>query len=134
MTSGQKLLRDIMTRGVTSVPLDLSIRKVADIMTRQNVSGVAVTDHNGEIMGIISEMDLLKVVVDESLLDSSAETIMNTYIQSVEPSTTLDSAAQIMMNRGIHRLIVLSEQGVGASDRPVGILCASDIVKELSKT
>ena len=134
MTSGQKLLRDIMTRGVTSVPLDVSIRKVADIMARQNVSGVAVTDHNGEIVGIISEMDLLKVVLDESLLDSSAETIMNTFIQSVEPSITLDSAAQIMMNRGIHRLIVLSESGVGASDRPVGILCASDIVKELSKT
>jgi predicted transcriptional regulator len=85
-------------------------------------------------MGIISEMDILKVVLDESLLDSSAETIMNPFVQSVKPSSTLDSAVQIMMNKGIHRLIVLSESGVGASDRPVGILCASDVVKELSKT
>jgi predicted transcriptional regulator len=134
MNSKQKLLRDVMTRGVTSVPMDTPIREVADVMARQNVSGVAVTDHNGEIMGIISEMDILKVVLDESLLDSSAETIMNPFVQSVKPSSTLDSAVQIMMNKGIHRLIVLSESGVGASNRPVGILCASDVVKELSKT
>jgi CBS domain-containing protein len=126
-----RLLRDVMTRGVVSVPMDLSIREVAEKMTQQNVSAVTVTDHNGEIMGLISEMDVLQAVTDRSILDSAAETIMNSHIQSVGPSITLDKAAKIMMNRGIHRLVVLSETGVGASDRPVGILSASDLVREI---
>jgi CBS domain-containing protein len=128
-----RLLRDVMTRGVVSVPMDLSIREVAEKMTQQNVSAVTVTDHNGEIMGLISEMDVLQAVTDRSILDSAAETIMNSHIQSVGPSITLDKAAKIMMNRGIHRLVVLSETGVGASDRPVGILSASDLVREIIK-
>jgi CBS domain-containing protein len=111
--------------------MDLSIREVAEKMTQQNVSAVTVTDHNGEIMGLISEMDVLQAVTDRSILDSAAETIMNSHIQSVGPSITLDKAAKIMMNRGIHRLVVLSETGVGASDRPVGILSASDLVREI---
>lgn len=126
-----RLLRDVMTRGVVSVPMDLSIREVAEKMTQQNVSAVTVTDHNGEIMGLISEMDVLQAVTDRSILDYAAETIMNSHIQSVGPSITLDKAAKIMMNRGIHRLVVLSETGVGASDRPVGILSASDLVREI---
>ena len=128
-----RLLRDIMTRGVVSVRMDLSIREVAEKMIQQNVSAVTVTDHNGEIMGLISEMDVLQTVMDRSILNSTAETIMSSNIQSVEPSITLDKAARIMMNRGIHRLVVLSEPGVGASDRPVGILSTGDIIREIIK-
>ena len=121
-----------MTRGVTSVPMDLALREVAKIMIDQNVSGVAVTDHNGEIMGFITEMDMLHVVVDKSLLDETAEAIMTTSLKSISPSTDLETAAKVMLDARIHRLIILSEPGMGASDRPVGILSASDIIRQLT--
>jgi len=131
MMKNHILLRDIMTRGVTSVPLDITLREVAKILIDQNVSGVAVTDHNGEIMGFITEMDMLHVVVDKSLLDRTAEEIMTTSLKSISPSTDLETAASVMLEARIHRLIILSEQGMGASDRPVGILSASDIIRQL---
>ena len=121
-----------MTRGVTSVPMDLALREVAKIMIDQNVSGVAVTDHNGEIMGFITEMDMLHVVVDKSLLDDTAEAIMTTSLKSISPSTDLETASSVMLDARIHRLIILSEPGMGASDRPVGILSASDIIRQLT--
>ena len=131
MMKNHILLRDIMTRGVTSVPMDITLREVAKILIDQNVSGVAVTDHNGEIMGFITEMDMLHVVVDKSLLDNTAEAIMTTSLKSISPSTDLETAASVMLEARIHRLIILSEQGMGASDRPVGILSASDIIRQL---
>lgn len=132
MMKNHILLRDIMTRGVTSVPLDITLREVAKILINQNVSGVAVTDHNGEIMGFITEMDMLHVVVDKSLLDCTAEEIMTTSLKSISPSTDLETAASVMLEARIHRLIILSESGMGASDRPVGILSASDIIRQLT--
>jgi len=131
MMKNHILLRDIMTRGVTSVPMDITLREVAKILIDQSVSGVAVTDHNGEIMGFITEMDMLHVVVDKSLLDCTAEEIMTTSLKSISPSTDLETAASVMLEARIHRLIILSEQGMGASDRPVGILSASDIIRQL---
>ncbi len=132
MMKNHILLRDIMTRGVTSVPMDVTLREVAKIMIDQNVSGVAVTDHNGEIMGFITEMDMLHVVVDKSLLDETAEAIMTTSLKSISPSTDLETASSVMLEARIHRLIILSEPGMGASDRPVGILSASDIIRQLT--
>ena len=132
MMKNHILLRDIMTRGVTSVPMDITLREVAKIMIDQNVSGVAVTDHNGEIMGFITEMDMLHVVVDKSLLDETAEAIMTTSLKSISPSTDLETASSVMLEARIHRLIILSEPGMGASDRPVGILSASDIIRQLT--
>ncbi|MCD4767748.1 MAG: CBS domain-containing protein [Methanosarcinales archaeon] len=132
MMKNNILLRDIMTRGVTSVPMDITLREVAKIMVDQDVSGVAVTDHNGEIMGFITEMDMLHVVVDKSLLDNTAEAIMTTSLKSISPSTDLETASSVMLDARIHRLIILSEPGMGASDRPVGILSASDIIRQLT--
>lgn len=128
------LLKDVMTRGVMTVPMDIPVKEVACLMSNQHVSGIAVIDHSGEIVGVISEMDMLKTVGDESLLNQPAESIMNYYVQSVKPTTSLKVAAEMMMKHGYHRLIVLSEPGVGASNRPIGILSASDIVKTISKT
>ena len=122
-----------MTRGVITVPLDIPVKEVAYLMANQHVSGIAVIDHTGEIIGVISEMDMLKTVNDESLLDGPVESIMNYYVQSVKPTTSLKVAAEMMMEHGFHRLMVLSESGVGASNRPIGILSASDIVKIISQ-
>lgn len=126
------LLRDVMTRGVTSVPMDMSLMEVAKIMVDQNISGVAVTDHNGEIMGFITEMDMLQAVIDKSLLYNTAEAIMTTSLKSINPSTNIETAASVMLDEHVHRLIILSESGMGASDRPVGILSASDIIRQLT--
>ncbi|MDW7775515.1 MAG: CBS domain-containing protein [Methanosarcinales archaeon] len=126
------LLKDVMTRGVMTVSMDIPVKEVASLMSNQHVSGIAVVDHTGEIMGVISEMDILKTVNNESLLDEPAESIMNYYVQSVKPTTSLKVAAEMMMKHGYHRLIVLSESGVGASNRPIGILSASDIVRTIS--
>jgi hypothetical protein len=39
----------------------------------------------------------------------------------------------MMREKSIHRLLVFSESGVGASQRPIGILSASDIVREAGR-
>jgi len=122
-----------MTRGVITVTSDIPVKEVAYLMANQHVSGIAVIDHTGEIIGVISEMDMLKTVEDESLLDKPVESIMNYYVQSVKPTTSLKVAAEMMMEHSFHRLMVLSESGVGASNRPIGILSASDIVKIISQ-
>jgi CBS domain-containing protein len=134
MMFNEMTIRDIMTRGVITVPLDRYVRNVADIMSRQNVSGIAVVDHSGAVMGMISEIDMLKVILDESLLDATVEVIMNHNVQSVKPSTPLRTAAKIMMEKKIHRLLILSEPGVGASQRAVGIISASDIIKIIKES
>jgi len=131
MTLSELTVKDVMTRGVISVPIDYPVMEVAKIMAKQKVSGIAVIDENGEVMGMIAEMDMLKIILDESLMDTTVEDIMNYEVQSVKPSTSLKETVGIMKKKGIHRLLVLSEPGVGASYRPVGILSASDIISKV---
>lgn len=133
MTTKCKLVRDIMTRGVITVLINAKIKDVAELMTRYRLSGIAVTGSHGEIVGIISNTDMLKIFDGTELKNITIESIMTPYIKEIEPTDTLAKAAKVMYDHHIHRLLVLSETGVGASQRPVGIISASDIVKEIAE-
>lgn len=130
MRKKNRLLRDIMTRGVVTVPMDATVKEIATLLTRQGLSGVAVTGPDGAAVGVISDMDILKVIGKENLEKINAESIMTPDIQIIRPMCTLRDAAELMMEKGIHRLLVYSEHGVGVSHRPIGIVSASDIVRE----
>ncbi len=125
-----RLLRDIMTRGVVTVPVTSKAKEIVSLMSKQRLSGVAVIGDDGVAVGVISDMDILKVIGIKDWENITAESIMTPNIQMILPMSTLGEAAKLMREKSIHRLLVFSERGVGASHRPIGIVSASDIVRE----
>jgi CBS domain-containing protein len=128
-----RLSRDIMTRDVVTVPMNDPVKHIADLLSRKRISSVVVTDNVGEAMGVISDMDILKVIGKGNWEKMTAENIMTHNLEFVKPTSTLTEAAGIMGKKHIHRLLVFSEGGVGASHRPIGIVSASDIVREAAR-
>jgi CBS domain-containing protein len=130
-----KLLKDLvargaMTRGVITVSINETCKHIAKLLQDNDISGVCIIGNDGKAVGVISEMDILKVIGMENWENIMAESIMTSNLETVEPRTTLIEAANIMTKRHVHRLLVLSEGGIGISQKPIGILCSSDIVRE----
>ncbi|RLG31095.1 histidine kinase [Methanosarcinales archaeon] len=133
MKIAEKMIRDVMTRGVATVAPDTPIKEIAEMMANQCLSGVAVVGVQGDALGFISELDIVKVLHKPNLKQLTAEDVMSSLLLAIAPDATLGRAAKIMGEEHIHRLLILSEKGVGASQRPVGILSTSDIVQEVAK-
>lgn len=128
-----KLLRDIMTRGVVTVSINDTVKQIAKLLAKKDISGVAVIGDDGKAVGVISEMDILNVIGIENWENMTAESIMTPNLETVEPTSTLNEAINIMKRKHVHRLLILSERGMGISQKPIGILCVSDIVREAAR-
>ncbi len=128
-----KLLRDIMTRGVITVSINDTVKQVANFLSKKDISGIVVVGDDGIAVGVISDMDILKVIGIEGWENMTAESIMTSNLETVEPTSTLIEAANIMKRKHVHRLLILSERGVGISQRPIGILSVSDIIREAAR-
>lgn len=128
-----KLLRDIMTRGVVTVSINDNAKQIAKLLSNKDLSGVAVIGNDGKIVGVISDMDIVKVIGIENWENMTAESIMTPNIETAEPTFTINDAANIMKKKHLHRLLILSESGVGISQKPIGILSVSDIVREAAR-
>lgn len=126
-----KTLRDVMIREVITVPMNLPVEKVAGIMAGKKLSSVVVVGPDGGVVGMITNMDILKVF-EKDPKGLTAESIMTPWVITAKPTTTIEEAARIMHEKHIHKLLIVSESGVGASYRPIGILSASDIIREVT--
>ena len=124
--SKEKRVRDVMTRGVITVPFDTPVSEIAKLLVRERISGIVVTAPSGEAVGVISEIDIIKVF-EKDWDKLTAEDVMSTVVRTIDPETTLRKAAAIMRDLSIHRLVILSLKP--APGVPIGILTASDILR-----
>lgn len=133
MKKKSKLLKDIMTKRVVTIPSTLSIIEIAKIMARENVSGLAVESPERGVVGVVAGCDVLRHFGKRNWELMTAEEIMTPYVEAIRPETTVEEAADVMQKKGIHRLLVFGRD-LSEPQKPAGIVSASDIVKEIGRS
>ncbi len=120
-----RIIRDFMCRGVVTCGVNANAGEVARIMLDNDVSALVVVDERLNACGIISKTDLIRSYgKDLSLI--SAEDIMTSEILTISPDTLVHEAVQLMLDRGIHQLVIVTRGG--AHRRPVAIFTTGDAV------
>lgn len=117
---------DLMMRPVVSARLQASARDIALQLLNGLYSGMPITDEDGKVIGVVTELDLINAALKgKELTKLSAEDIMNKEVFSVDVETPVIKIIKIMKDKGIIRLPVTKE------DRLVGIIARCDILKSL---
>lgn len=98
---------DVMTEATVTEARTDSLRSAAERMWRQQTGSLIITD-GGQLVGIITERDLLRAVAlgadpDKTTVDEA----MTTEVFTVPPRTSLQDAAREMAVRWIRHLPVV---------------------------
>lgn len=143
--------QELMKTNVLCLKPDMSLREAANFLTQHQISGAPVVDQNQNLIGVVSQADILKksgeidlkeVVKDGYFLGIPAmsslelaptseldrytvKDAMNPYVICVSPHDSASNLAKNMLTHKFHRLIV-------AQDRKVlGIITSFDLLKLL---
>jgi CBS domain-containing protein len=85
-----------------------------------------VVDEDGALVGILSEVDLIQVVVQDSYYDDPLEIVadfMQTHVECVDPDMDIFSLAQQFLGHHRRRYPVLE------NDRLVGQISRRDVLR-----
>lgn len=110
---------DIMTRKVCTVSPEASIQEVAQLLYQERISGVPVVNADGQIIGIVTEADIISKASQEGLRVAD---IMSHEIIAVTEDTPINEIALLLTERKIKRVPVVSE------GKLAGIVSRADIV------
>lgn len=110
---------------VATVASTAPLRAAVGELARRNIGALIVTDENGEVVGIISERDLVTCLERHGgeLLDRPVSEAMTAPAITVEPGTPVLSALALMTQKRIRHLPVVSNQ------RLSGLVSIGDLVK-----
>ncbi len=137
---------DVMSHDVVMIPRQMSLRAVARLFSRSQISGAPVVDEMHRCVGVLSASDFVRWTevrmappsADETpatsvcewqmpelkdLPTDSVEYFMTADPVTVAPSTPLPEVARKMIDAHIHRVIVVEDWG-----RPIGIVSSTDVL------
>lgn len=107
---------DYMTQELITFHPDQSIAEAMDTFLDNKISGAPVVDSDGKIVGILSEVDCLKIIVDEAYhnLPHGKITIsqyMSDKISSVSITADVLDVASKFLNTHFRRFPVIDQNG-----------------------
>jgi signal-transduction protein with cAMP-binding, CBS, and nucleotidyltransferase domain len=122
MRTVKEIMKPVVTIGPKQTVLD-----AANLMKESDRGSLLIVD--GKItVGIITERDLVIRVIAKNLPHTTpVSKVMSSPLITITANVSLKKAARIMGERRIRRLPVIESGGV------VGILVASDVLRQLSK-
>ena len=142
--------KEIMTSPVFTVTPDTPVAQIARLLREQHISGVPVLNEAGQVVGIVTEIDLIKrharvhfpvylpfldsLTFLESprryqddvrrVLGTTARDIMTQPVHTATPETDVQEIATLMVDERANPIPVVDENG-----QLVGIVSHTDIVR-----
>ena len=143
---------DVMTKDVLTVRSDTPVSAIAKLLLEQRISAVPVVDDKGQLLGIISEGDLLHrkelgterrrrrwldFFVDNMRLadeyvrahGTKAEDVMSRPVISAKADTPLGEIVHLMEKNRIKRMPIVDDSG-----KLLGLVTRSNLVRALALT
>lgn len=141
--------KDIMTREVKTVAPQATLREAAELLATHGISGAPVVDESGQVVGIISESDILdekkryralprmalwglRPIPEDFLreayqegLSLQVERLMSRDVITAEEETPVEELVRLMVSRRINRVPILREGQL------VGIVTREDALRGL---
>jgi CBS domain-containing protein len=141
-------IETLMTAPVLTVTPDISLKDVGRLLSEHHISGVPVCREDGELLGVVSEADILRReegiearrggrldwlfrLFDGELEKVNARTAgeaMTAPALTIRPKQQVSEAATLMVERRVNRLPVVDH------GRLVGIVTRADLVRAFHRS
>jgi len=144
------LAKDIMTKKVITISKDATLAELAKLLIKNKISGVPIVDKREELVGIVTEADL--IIKESNLpfplsfsfaflesyesytkstkeyLETRVEEVMSTNVKTAREDMPISKVVNIMINNNINRLPILNKDS-----KLTGIITRADVIKSMIK-
>jgi len=117
----------IMTKNVFTVRRDASAMEAINLLVEHRINGLPVLDKDSKLCGIISERDLLLVMV-EAQLRGTIDSYMSEDVITFKPESSLVEIADFFLAHRSGRVPIVNNEG-----RLVGVVSRGDVLKTIVK-
>ena len=130
------LAKDVMQTKIISVQKDASVREIARLMLKHDISGLPVVDEQGHVLGVVSELDLMRKHIAPNepsiwttlfggqggdladkyqdacrkYMGKTAGEVMTSPALTVDISDSLEKVGNLMFNKQVKRVFVTKDE------------------------
>lgn len=130
--------KDAMSSPAITVNQNATLREAGDVLARRQISALPVLDDEGRLVGIVSQMDLIRVDANRSGVEAGSAgsereprrvaEIMTSEVITVTEDTELHTVAQRLSESHVRQVPVVSGSEV------TGVVSRRDLIKWMARS
>jgi len=120
-------IKNIMTKDVITVKKDTSIQQTIRIMIENNITGLPVVDDHMQLVGIISEKDIMILLYNVGSRTGKVEDFMSRKVVCFKPEDSLAEVCECLLKNHFRRVPIVT----GPKKKLVGIITRKNIVRNI---
>ncbi|MHB9130500.1 MAG: CBS domain-containing protein [Armatimonadota bacterium] len=120
-----RIAADVMTRKVITARPEMLVTEVMELILRNDTSCLPVVDDHGQLVGIITEYDIMNFAFSGVADRTRVGEAMSKEVFSWTPDTDIETVVNSCLTRRIHRAPVVQDGKV------IGIISRRDILREI---
>ena len=122
-------VKKVMTKEVLSVHADTPIYRAMAMLTDHAISGLPVLDKEQRLVGILTEKDVLKILITSNIgVDEKVEDYMTRNVVSFDEETSATTICEFFMKNPIRRVPIVKD------GKLTGIVSRRDIIRLILET
>lgn len=122
-TADEMRAEDAMKIGLLTLRPEAPLSEAMDLIARHHVTGLPVVDGGMNLLGIITEKDVLRHATTPEAIETPVESLMTRSVVSFGRKTSLYRICACLIEHDFHRVPILD------GTRLVGIISRSDILR-----
>lgn len=125
-----KRVKEFMNQEIVAISYKRKVKEAKEIMRLKNLTGIPVIDENKKLVGIISVLDIIKVLEYEGKegLDMPLEDVMTYPVETLLPEDDIVKAFYKFKKYGFGRLPVID-----TSNRVIGIITPMELAEGFAR-
>ncbi len=119
-------VKEYMSTRLITFKADTNVVAAMAVLLKEKISGAPVVDDDGNLVGVLSEVDIMQVIVQDSYYDESTGIVgdfMNSPAEVVAPDMDIYTVAERFIHEGRRRFPVVS------NGRLVGQISRRDVLR-----
>jgi len=125
------LIKDYMRQVMATFTPDMDVLRAIHVMLEQEISGAPVVDRLGNMVGFLSEKDVMDIALHSGYYEDFAGNVgqyMSTAVSTVDAEDSILSAARLFRDKSFKTLPVMLD------NRLVGMLTRRDVLKAFQRS
>lgn len=129
--SGKNTVRDYMAASLVTFTPDMDIQDAINLLVTKKISGAPVVDQHGNLVGILSERDCMKIALNAAYheeMSGKVKEYMSTDVKTVDAEMNIADLAELFYREPLRRYPVFDDEG-----RLVGQISRRDVLRALQE-
>ena len=120
-------IKKLLKRECITISCEETIKEVAALLAKKSIGAVPVTNENEEVIGIVSERDIVRNLNnrDVDITSEKVATIMTKSVISAPKTVSSSDLMEIMTENKIRHVVIMEGKTL------LGIVSIGDVVKRL---